>query len=416
MNKRILIVTDQFPIISTPFITNIVTGLLGRGVDVDIVSQHYGDFQVVHQKYIENKLHERVKYMEEMPQGIFNRFVKFIKLFPAFLLKNPLFALKTINIIKHKRHALSLKYFFEVYSFCKIKNYDIIHAQFGPLGIMMDRLRRDKVIGGKLITHFRGYDISRLLRFEPQGYYNNLFKSGDLFLANCHFFENKLIELGAPKDKIRVLYSGVDIASFKYCKDYSIPVNNNIYKLCTVSRLSAKKGISYILDALNMLRLKRPDIHFEFNIIGEGEEREKIQKKIISLNLEKQVNLLGKKNHDYISKFLVENDVFISHNVTSDIGDQDAPVNTIKEAYLAKLPVISTFHGGISELVFDGISGFLVEEKDYKMLVEKIIILYDNSYLRKEFGNKGYDFVLENFDNEKISNQLINYYNQLVGS
>lgn len=64
--------------------------------------------------------------------------------------------------------------------------------------------------------------------------------------------------------------------------------------------------------------------------------------------------------------------IFIAPCVTSQDGNQDAPVNTLKEAMAMGLPVIATHHGGIPELVEDGVSGYLVPERDSQAIANKL--------------------------------------------
>ena len=107
-------------------------------------------------------------------------------------------------------------------------------------------------------------------------------------------------------------------------------------------------------------------------------------------------------------------DIFLSHNIRTEDGDEDAPVNVIKEAFLLKLPVVSTWHGGIPELVQDGVSGLLVQEKDVDAMADCIIRLIDSPELREQLGENGCRIVKEKFTNSIINRHLLAIYNQVL--
>ena len=98
--------------------------------------------------------------------------------------------------------------------------------------------------------------------------------------------------------------------------------------------------------------------------------------------------------------------IFVAPCVTEVGGNQDAPINALKEAMLTGLPVISTFHGGILELVDDGVSGLLVPERNSEALVKKISYLIDHPEEWEKMGKAGRQKVTENFDMEKLNDRL----------
>jgi glycosyltransferase involved in cell wall biosynthesis len=79
-----------------------------------------------------------------------------------------------------------------------------------------------------------------------------------------------------------------------------------------------------------------------------------------------------------------------------------------------KLPVISTFEGGISDIVEEGITGFLVPQKNVSALVGRLELLIRNPKLRQQMGDAGFakykkEFTLEIFENRlnKILGQIL---------
>ena len=90
--------------------------------------------------------------------------------------------------------------------------------------------------------------------------------------------------------------------------------------------------------------------------------------------------------------------------------EQDAPVNTLKEAMAMGLPVISTYHGGIPELVQDGVSGYLVAERDFQAIADLLQYLIANPQLWQDLGKQGSQFVREHYDINQLNDDLVTIY------
>lgn len=106
--------------------------------------------------------------------------------------------------------------------------------------------------------------------------------------------------------------------------------------------------------------------------------------------------------------------LFIAPSVTAKDGNQDAPINVLKEAMAMGLPAISTDHGGIPELVEDGVSGFLVPERDVDALVEKLGYLIEHPEIWTEMGRAGRAYVEAHYDLNKLNDQLVAIYRQVL--
>jgi colanic acid/amylovoran biosynthesis glycosyltransferase len=122
------------------------------------------------------------------------------------------------------------------------------------------------------------------------------------------------------------------------------------------------------------------------------------------------VKLVGEKDQKEIISILDQAHLFMAPCVTSKQGDQDAPVNTLKEAMAMGLPVVSTWHGGIPELVEDGVSGFLVPERDSEAIVEKLDYLIKHSEQWEAMGRAGRAKVIEKYNMNRLNDQLVEIY------
>jgi colanic acid/amylovoran biosynthesis glycosyltransferase len=148
--------------------------------------------------------------------------------------------------------------------------------------------------------------------------------------------------------------------------------------------------------------------------VGDGEERSSIKRLISALKLKKQVSLKGLVAHHQLAQLLQEADLFCLPSLTTKDGNQEGIPNAIKEALATGLPVVSTRHGGIPELVTDGREGLLVPEKKVSQLAEKIMYLMENPTLRQELGRNGREKVERYFDSAKQVRRLEEIYSRLI--
>ena len=292
------------------------------------------------------------------------------------------------------------------------RDYDIIHCQFGTQSYRGMAFRHVNAPTAKLITTFRGHDISSFVQQKGQNVYRQLFRYGDFFLTNCDFFRHKAISIGCPPDKIKVNRSGLDCDRFAY-QTRSLPEDGSI-QIATTGRLVEKKGIEYVIRAVAKLVPTYP--YLRYKIIGEGHLRHHFTEMIQELNLAKNVELMGWRNETEIVEILKNTQIFVAPSITAADGNQDAPINVLKEAMAIGLPVVSTYHGGIPELVENGKSGFLVPEKDATALADKLGYLIEHPELWSAMGKSGRKFVLQNYNLDQINDDLINIYRSLINS
>ncbi|MBD0264720.1 MAG: glycosyltransferase, partial [Tolypothrix sp. Co-bin9] len=396
----------QFPVLSETFILNQITGLISRGHEVDIYGYRPNDISKLHPDVEKYHILEHTYYQPNIPENYFWRFLKGLGLLFSHFYKAPLVLLRSLNIFKYGKRAASMRLLYATIPLLDADPYDIIHCQFGIFALEGLTLRNIGAIKGKLITSFRGYDISWYVKERGEHVYDQLFTQGDFFLANCEFFRKRAIKLGCDEQKIVVHGSGIDCSKFTFKARYPHP--NGTIQIATTGRLVEKKGIEYGIRAVAKVAKTHPKI--EYNIIGDGELKEHLQQVIEELDIADKVKLLGWKNQKEIIEILDKTHVFIAPSVTAEDGNQDAPVNTLKEAMAMGLPVIGTFHGGIPELVKDGISGFLVSERDADGISEKLSYFIEHPEVWEQMGRAGRAYVEAHYDMNKLNDELVEIY------
>ena len=406
---KVAFLVGHFPVLSETFILNQITGLIDRGHEVDIYADQIGNTSKIHLSVEKYHLLEHTYYLPQIPENLLLRVVKGIGLLCANGYKEPWLFVRALNVFKYGKQALSLWLLYTAIPLSK-KSYDIIHCQFGTQSFRGMSFRNINAPRAKLITSFRGHDISTYVQEYGDRVYDQLFKTGDFFLANCEYFQRRVLKLGCDEKKIVVHESGIDCTRFLYTPRH--PHTDGRVRITTTGRLVEKKGIEYSIRAVAKQTLVNPNI--EYNIIGDGPLREDLQQLIQDLDVSHVVKLLGQKNQQEIIEILNNSQIFIAPSVTAKDGNQDAPVNVLKEAMAMGMPVVSTYHGGIPELVEDGISGFLVPERDADALAEKLGYLIEHPEVWPQMGKAGRAYVEAHYDTNKLNDQLVEIYRQLL--
>ena len=401
---KIAFIVSAFPVLSETFILSQITGLLELGHDISIfASKKTSGMQ--HPDIEKYCLLER-SYFFNIPENKIKRIIKAAYLLFLNFHKNPAAILKSLNAIKFKKMALSLELFYKVIPFLK-KDFDVIHCHFGPNGLIGAAIN-EIVLKSKLLTSFHGSDLSQYLNLNGAAAYNYLFDKGDLFLPVSIHWVKKLISLGCSSAKIKLHRMGVDTDIFKPLKKSN---QNKTIQLLSVGRFVEKKGFKYGILAFSEVLKNHPDM--QYNIIGDGYLKENIKKLIKELNCEGKINLMGGKTQNDIIKIMQESDILLAPSITGKDGDSEGIPVVIMEAMSTGLPVISTLHSAIPELVIDNVTGFLTPEKNTILMTGKIKQLVENKKLRTAMGSSGREKILKEYNIKKLNKELVNIYSAL---
>ena len=212
-------------------------------------------------------------------------------------------------------------------------------------------------------------------------------------------------------NKLLVIYNGIDLNKFifqdkeakgKIKKELNLKEDTKI--LISVGRLFKAKGYPYLIETIKILK---KNLNIKLLVLGEGEDKSKLETQIRDFNLEKNIFLLDRKEN--VSDYLNASDVFILASLWEGL-----PI-ALLEAMACGLPVVATNVGGISEIIKDGVSGFLVELKNPMMLAEKIRYLLNlDVESRKEMGVEGRKIIENKFSLEKMVKNYENLYGKFL--
>src|SRR5262249_26597671 len=175
------------------------------------------------------------------------------------------------------------------------------------------------------------------------------------FIRTLSHFNKSYIEevyRGIEPSRIQVVYLGVDTVKFSPCR--ANPNVNGRLRIVSVGDLVEKKGHIFLIRACALLA--RQGYQFTCSIIGEGEQRSRIEEEVAQLGMASHVNLLGSLAHEDVRKELNESHLFVLGciDVRAKGEDLDGIPVALMEAMALGMPAVSTAISGVPELIEDG--------------------------------------------------------------
>jgi glycosyltransferase involved in cell wall biosynthesis len=255
---------------------------------------------------------------------------------------------------------------------------DVVLAEYGTYGVAV----REACVSAEipLVTFFHGYDASRRSVVERlRDDYHALFRDAAALIAPARSLARQLVDLGAPEDKLQVNACGVDLELFRGGDPASAaPI------FLAIGRFVEKKAPHLLLCSFARLREMHPEA--QLRMIGSGPLLPVCRDLARALGIGDGVHFLGSQPHDVIAEELRHARAFVQHSVEADDGDcEGAPVALI-EASAAGVPVISTRHAGIPEIVLDGKTGLLVAEREVESFALRMSELLRQPELAASLG------------------------------
>lgn len=406
---RIAYLLPTFPELSNTFVLNQITGMIDRGHEVDIYALESKPFAGAHQDVADYRLDQRMRHLVIPRDRVRRLAVAARRLASPTMLRTSVWA--GLSPLRHGARALSLVPLFTHLSFARERPYDVLHCQFGHLGPLALELLDSGAATGRLVVSFRGADVTSHLARHPERF-TKLFARGDLFLPVSRAFRDVLIRRGCPQEKVVVHHSGVACDRFAY-RDRT-PVAGAPVRLLFVGRLAEKKGARYALEALATVHAtgRRATL----TLIGDGPLRSDLEGVVRTLDLGAQVTFAGRRSQSEVIGAMHDADILIAPSVTARSGDQEGIPNVVKEAMATGMPVVSTRHSGIPELVHDGTSGFLVPERDAAALADRLAWLIDHPERWPTLGRAGRAKIEEAFDVDRLNDELDRRYSELASN
>jgi colanic acid/amylovoran biosynthesis glycosyltransferase len=407
---KIALFVDQFPKLSETFILNQIDGLLARGHEITIFPCQAGDESRVHSIVESRQLIDKTRFPPNAPRTWVEK-VGFYLRFMGLTLTHGKSVSRLRDTFGEYSNVGNWRY-----AFTRAEpvlhhggSFDVLFAHFGPNGVRASWYRDAGLLSGPLVTVFHGFDLSSYLNSHNEQVYDPLFRKGDLFLPISQSWHDKLRTLGCPVQRLKVHHVGIDCEQFAFQTRTRDADESTV--LISVARLVEKKGIEYAIGAV--ARLVASGSNIQYRIIGDGPLLAPLKQLVGEMCLHEHIIFLGTKTSDEVRQELSRAHLFLAPSVTSISGDMEGIPTVLMEAMATGLPVMSTLHSGIPELVEDGVSGKLVGERDVQALAQAMQELVANVQYWPAMGSAGREIVLGEFNIKKLNERLEHLFEQL---
>jgi colanic acid/amylovoran biosynthesis glycosyltransferase len=266
-------------------------------------------------------------------------------------------------------------------------------AEFGPTAVrLVEPCRR---AGLPLIAHFHGYDTSvRAVIDEHRDGYRRVFDEAAAIIAVSRAMRTALIDMGAPPQKVHHCPYGVDCSVFTPGAVAQSPPT-----AVAVGRFVDKKAPHLTILAFAEVYRRNPAARLR--MIGDGGLLGSCVDLVSALRLDEAVTFLGHQPHHVIAAEMRAARCFVQHSVQAWNGDSEGTPNTILEAGASGLPVVSTRHAGIPDVVIERLTGWLVNERDVGGMADAIDRLLGDAALAQRMGRAARRHIEESYAIER---------------
>jgi len=332
--------------------------------------------------------------------------------------KNPsLIFLPSVPFLGYPGERLTIPMGFGINEIRKFKP-DVIHLHT-PFGVGIEAILAGKLFGIPIVgTHHTFFDhylryvyldfekVKKLTWHMTMAFYNRC----DLILSPSRSLLEAL-KIGKLKRPSEVVVNFIDTEFFH-------PVANDAERkeiksglgikgdlLVYMGRVSYEKSIDQVIRALAIVIQKKPDL--TLLIVGDGPDKENLKNLAVKLGIEKHIIFYGFAHGEMLLKTLQAGDVFITASKSENM-----PLS-VMQAMSVGLPIIGVDSLGVPEIVKDGKNGFIVTPDLFEDMAKKIIELFENEKLRKEFALASRGLAM-NYSEEKVVKLLEGAYKKIV--
>jgi colanic acid/amylovoran biosynthesis glycosyltransferase len=282
---------------------------------------------------------------------------------------------------------------------------DLLHYQWpGHLiayGCLARRYKKPVVLS------LRGRQINIVPYMPGESRYVRQLKT---WLPRCHGYHgvseailDEAEPFGLVRSRAKVVRPAIDPEFFTPATSAPAPAP---IQIAMVGALMWRKGYEYALMAF--CRLLDRVTESRLVIVGEGEERDRIEHTAQDLGVADRVVLAGKLDPTGVREVLWRSHLFLHASLSEGIA------NVALEAMACGLPVVATDAGGMREAIDDGVNGFLVPLRDTEAMADRLVRLANNPELRAEMGRKARDRAVRDFDLKDQGRKFVELYQEVL--
>lgn len=263
------------------------------------------------------------------------------------------------------------------------------------------------VANGKLRYNSLPY---RIIRYLEQKTIDNV----DSIVVISDNLEKELIGRNIDKDKINIVYNGVDIKKFRnveknmdIIKKYNLENNIVLGYIGSVIKL---EGLRFLIEAFSIIKQQKNNV--KLLIVGNGSELENLIKLAQEKGVRDDIVFTGYVDHKGIIDYYSVIDIFVLPRLNSRVSNLVTPLKPLEIMSMGK-PIVASDVGGITEIIQDNETGVVFESENIESLYKKCLYLIDNESERNRIANNAIEWVGRNRSWEININSYIKIYNNL---
>jgi len=268
----------------------------------------------------------------------------------------------------------------------------VVLAEYGTTGA--DYLDVIEAAGLPLVVHFHGFDAAMhntLASYKDK--YQRMFNYASCVIAVSEVMREKLLSLGCPSEKLVLNHYGPN-PDF-----HALKAARNTQQFIAVGRFTEKKAPQHTIHAFNQVLKDYPLATLV--MAGSGSLLDHCQHLVNDLKIGESVTFPGVITPARCIEYFQSSLAFVQHSITADSGDMEGTPLTILEASAAGLPVVSTIHAGIPDVIINGKTGLLVAENDVDAMAFSMKTLLENPDKAFSMGQAGSENIACHFSLER---------------
>jgi glycosyltransferase involved in cell wall biosynthesis len=299
----------------------------------------------------------------------------------------------------------------EFFSVVSKRKFGIIHAHWIlPQGLVA--VLAKKFSGAKVLITVHAGDIfplrNKLLRVISAWTLRN----ADMVTVNSVATGDAVQKL--TDVNMRIIPMGVDLKLFsgkspdRIRKRYGIASKLVVF----VGRLAEKKGATYLISAVSLLRKSFPDC--KLLIVGDGPERKRLEMQVLAQGLKDSVIFAGSVPKESLPYFFAAADVFVLPSIVDRSGDTEGLGVVLLEAIASGVPVVASNVGGVPDIVHDRKTGLLVPEKNPEAIANAVLELFKSPWEAKSLSKEALQHVSKNYSWDVVASRFAEVYSLLA--
>jgi colanic acid/amylovoran biosynthesis glycosyltransferase len=282
----------------------------------------------------------------------------------------------------------------------------VVHVYLGSEALRLTEYLRQESCAK--VVSFHGADLAHSFSKED---FKKLDAVTDLFLCRSESLREELLQRGCAETKIRLNRTGIPLGEDIGQKKRDITLKKP-YNLLQVCRLIEKKGLDVTFKAL--AELKKQGLPCTLTLAGEGPEEAALRRLAGELGIENEVTFRGFLSQEALQVEFQKADVFVHPSRETESGDREGIPNSLLEAMSWRLPVVSTRHSGIPEVIVSGENGLLLESANPLLLTAALQSLASDESLYEKISANSRQIVEETYSIKACAKALEASYQEVM--